>query len=382
MHPDDALFARRPTAAMVVDDDPGINRLLQVRLKSHGFAHVGSARDGQEALDAIAAAPPDLMLLAVSMPGIGGLEVLEHVRAEQLDIAVIMTTAFGSEGVAIDALRRGADDYLRKPFEPEEFRAVVDRTTARLYLQRQNRALRQRLDAELRHAAQIQAGLLPDRAPDVPGYEIVAYCQPANAVGGDFYDWQQQPGGTLSLTLGDVMGKGMPAALLMTTVRAALRSVALDRTPGDSIRAVERALATDLDRSQSFVTLFHAQLAPERGELTYVDAGHGLAVVRQASGTNIALETRGLPLGLVDGDGIAEGRATLAPGDTLLIYSDGLLDAHADRKLAPADAAALIGDAATPRAMADRLIAYATGDGAADDDLTFIIVHRGGENAT
>jgi serine phosphatase RsbU (regulator of sigma subunit) len=373
MSPDE-LIAREPRVAMVVDDDPGINRLLQVRLKSQGFT-VGSARNGEEAIAALRDTPPDLMLLDVSMPGIGGLEVLEWVRAERLDTAVIMTTAFGSESVAIDALRRGADDYLRKPFEPEEFRAVVDRTTSRLFLRRQNRALRKRLDAELRHAAEIQAGLLPDAAPALPGYEIAARCRPARAVGGDFYDWQLRPDGALSLTLGDVMGKGMPAALLMTTVRAALRSVAVDRGPGDSVRAVERALGDDLDRSRSFVTLFHARLAPECGELAYVDAGHGLTAIHRADGRSEALPQRGLPLG-IDAEDVTEGCVTLDPGDTLLIYSDGLLDAHPDRRMTAETSLRLIRETGSIEDAADRLLAEATGEEPAEDDLTFIIIHR------
>jgi serine phosphatase RsbU (regulator of sigma subunit) len=301
--------------------------------------------------------------------------VLEWVRAERLDTAVIMTTAFGSESVAIDALRRGADDYLRKPFEPEEFRAVVDRTASRLFLRRQNRALRKRLDAELRHAAEIQAGLLPDAPPALPGYEIAARCRPARAVGGDFYDWQLRPDGALSLTLGDVMGKGMPAALLMTTVRAALRSVAAERGPGESVRAVERALGDDLDRSRSFVTLFHARLAPESGELSYVDAGHGLTAIHRADGQSEALAERGLPLG-IGAEDVAEGWVTLAPGDTLLIYSDGLLDAHPDRNVTAEASLRLIREAASVNDAADRLVAEATGAEPAEDDLTFIIIHR------
>jgi phosphoserine phosphatase RsbU/P len=381
MRHDESLTARRPSVAMVVDDDPGINRLLQVRLRNLGFT-VRSAANGEEALAAIRAEPPDLMLLDVSMPGIGGLEVLEEVRAQKLDIAVIMSTAFGSERVAIDALRRGANDYLRKPFEPEEFRTVVDRTVEQLYLRRQNRALRLRLEAELRQAAEIQAGLLPEQAPDVPGYDIVAYCRPANAVGGDFYDWQMQPDGALTFTLGDVMGKGMPAALLMTTVRAALRPIALDHTPADCIRAVQRALAADLDRSQSFVTLFHAQVSPVTGDIVYVDAGHGLAAVTRAGGGHEILDIRSLPLGLADPHDTTEGRTRIDPGDTLLVFSDGLLDAYPDRQVTINDAVGLISGASTAREMADRLIHFATTDGTAEDDLTFIIIHREGRAGT
>src|SRR5262245_31410979 len=202
---------------LVVDDDPGINRLVQARLTSRGF-EVSSATNGEEALARIGEAPPDLIFLDVAMPGIGGLEVLEQVRAQGLDLAIIMMTAFGSEEVAIEALRRGADDYLRKPFEPIEFQAVLDRTVGRLTLSRQNTELRRQLDekreqleAELARAGQVQVGLLPREAPVLAGYDLTARCVPARVVGGDFYDWLQPSPSTLTLTLGDVMGKGMSA---------------------------------------------------------------------------------------------------------------------------------------------------------------------------
>ena len=376
MHTPDALEARPPAAAMVVDDDPGINRLLQVRLRNLGYT-VTSATNGEEALAALERSTPDLMLLDVSMPGVGGLEVLDEVRARRLDVAVVMTTAFGSERVAIEALRRGADDYLRKPFEPDEFRAVIERTAGQLYLRRQNRALRARLEAELRQAGDIQANLLPDAPPTVPGYQIVGWCQPARAVGGDFYDWLPQPDGRLSLTLGDVMGKGMPAALLMTTARAALRAVAVDRPPAASIRAVAQALATDLERARSFITLFHAQLTPETGEVVYVDAGHGLACVRRRDRTIEMLDSHCLPLGVAeDSDGVTEGRVTLLPGDTLLVYSDGVLDAHRDHAPSPAEAIRTLVSTTTAGEIAARLAGRARSAAPLEDDLTFVLVQR------
>ncbi|HEY8600739.1 MAG TPA: response regulator, partial [Thermomicrobiales bacterium] len=142
--PTNAAQVRR---ILVVDDDPDINRLVRVRLTTRGFT-VESATNGEEALAAIAADPPDLLFLDISMPGIGGLEVLADLRARGLDLAVIMMTAFGSEAVAIEALRHGADDYLRKPFDRTEFSATLDRTVRRLELSRQNAWLRTRLDQQ------------------------------------------------------------------------------------------------------------------------------------------------------------------------------------------------------------------------------------------
>lgn len=134
-----------PLNVLVVDDDASINLLLRTRLRLRGH-NVMSAANGREALDLIDTRPVDLLLLDVSMPIMGGMEVLTEVRSRRLDIAVIMSTAFGSEQVEIEALQRGADDYLRKPFDSIELKAVLDRTIARLQLNRQNEILRGRLE--------------------------------------------------------------------------------------------------------------------------------------------------------------------------------------------------------------------------------------------
>ena len=263
VQPTNAAQVRR---ILVVDDDPDINRLVRVRLTTRGFT-VESATNGEEALAAIAVDPPDLLFLDISMPGIGGLEVLAELRARELDLAVIMMTAFGSEAVAIEALRHGADDYLRKPFDRTEFGATLDRTVRRLELSRQNAWLRTRLDeqrrqleAELARAGAVQAELLPRDQPAIAPFELAARCIPAREVGGDFYDWQGLAPGDLWLTLADVMGKGMPAALWMATVRTAMRAVVRESPPAVAMRYVARALEPDLARAEAYVTLFLARL--------------------------------------------------------------------------------------------------------------------------
>lgn len=361
---------------LVVDDDPSINRLMQVRLRSQGY-DVVSAASGDEALARLDEIEPDLMLVDVSMPGASGLDVLDRVRADGRDIAVIMATAFGSERVAIDALRRGADDYLHKPFEPDEFRTVVERTTSRLLLRRQNRTLRRELLAELRRAAEVQLSLLPQRPPPVEGFELAAYCLPARQVGGDFYDWQIAADGSLNLMLGDVMGKGMPAALLMATVRAAVRAVAAHHSPIDTLPVVDEVLAEDLERSSSFATLFLARLLSSDGEVAFVDAGHGLAFVARAGGVAQRLEPRSLPLGVLPGAGFAAGSVTLAPGDALVLYSDGLPDARPDLQLDPEALAGFLRGVAHAQEIVERLRNLViTGAKALPDDLTLVALRR------
>ncbi len=140
--------ASRPTATrrvLVVDDEPEIAELVAVRLANSGY-QVDKAHSGQQALDKLEVSPIDLVFLDVSMPGMTGLEALDLLRQRDADVAVVMMTGHGSETIVVDALRRGADDYLRKPFSSGEFNAVLERTLARLDMRRQNSELRRQLE--------------------------------------------------------------------------------------------------------------------------------------------------------------------------------------------------------------------------------------------
>ncbi len=369
-------------SALVVDDDPVSNRLVQARLSALGH-DVVSAPSGEEALERLANLRPDLILLDVSMPGIGGLEVLAKIRARRLNLAVIMMTAYGTEEVAIEALRQGADDYLRKPFKPAEFQTVLNRTISRLLLGRQNEALRHQLDekrrqleAELTRAAEVQADLLPSGAPKLTGFDLAAACVPARQIGGDFYGWTDAEENCLTLTLGDVMGKGMPAALLMATVRAVLRALSPEHAPEETMNMAARALEADLQRSGRFVTLFHARLDASARRLSYVDAGHGHAFIRRADGGLKTLEEGGgLPLGILPGASYRDGHLALDPGDTLVVYSDGLVDANPGAVLDNFSIAEALNGASGAAEMVDRLIRLPDLVGPPPDDLTVLVLH-------
>lgn len=366
---------------LVVDDDPDINRLVGLRLTARGFT-VTTAMDGEEALGLLVTERVDLLFIDVSMPGISGLEVLDAVRAQKLDVAVIMMTAFGSEAIAVEALRRGADDYLRKPFDRVEFIATLDRTVQRQELRRQNAWLRTRLDqqrqqleAELARAGVVQAELLPRTHPVIAPFELAARCVPAREVGGDFYDWQQAAPGDCWLTLADVMGKGMPAALWMATVRTAMRATVRDSQPDEAMRYIARALVPDLDRAEAFVTLFLARLDGARRHLTYVDAGHGHTFMRRADGSAELLRSGGLPVGVIPNESYTQGEVTFAPGDSLILYSDGLIDARPDLPLDAEYLASQLAGATNAEEMLGRLVALGIGENALPDDLTVVVLH-------
>src|SRR5262249_32002222 len=177
-------------------------------------------------------------------------------------------------------------------------------------------------------AGEVQAELLPREVPTLPGFELAARCVPAHEVAGDFYDWQAVGPGILSFVVGDVMGKGMPAALLMATVRATLRAVAPDHPPAAAVEMVRRALMPDFERTGSFVTLFHGRLDAQARRLSFVDAGHGHAFLRRAGGEVEGLAPGGEPVGFLVGEPYEEGTLTFRPGDTLVVYSDGLVEAR------------------------------------------------------
>jgi PAS domain S-box-containing protein len=241
-------------------------------------------------------------------------------------------------------------------------------------LQEERDRLYDELNAEFQRAAEVQALMLPHGAPEIAGYEFAGICLPARQVGGDFFDWSVEDK-LVRLSLGDVMGKGMAAALQTATVRAALRAVTY-LSVSEVVENVNRALFPDLIQSDSFITLFHANLDTTTGELTYIDAGHGMAFVQRQDGAVEPLRQHALPLGvLIDAD-YPLGSTTLEPGDTLVIYSDGLPDARPELPLDAVGVAGQIRDLPDAQSKLDQLVRLVSGIQSRPDDLTLVVLRR------
>jgi serine phosphatase RsbU (regulator of sigma subunit) len=186
---------------------------------------------------------------------------------------------------------------------------------------------RERIEQELRIARLIQQTLLPKTLPQLPGYDVAAYYQPAREVGGDFYDFLELDDGKLGLVVGDVTDKGVPAALVMATTRTMLRAAAQRLlSPGEVLRRTNDALVTDIPPNM-FITCLYAILEPESGHLVYANAGHDLPYRRHGSAAD-ELRARGMPLGLMPGMAYEEKEVVLGKGESVLFYSDGLVEAH------------------------------------------------------
>jgi serine phosphatase RsbU (regulator of sigma subunit)/anti-sigma regulatory factor (Ser/Thr protein kinase) len=199
---------------------------------------------------------------------------------------------------------------------------------AQLVREQRSQALeRERIDQELRVARLIQQTLLPQELPSLPGWQLESYYQPARAVGGDFYDFLYFEDGRLGILIGDVTDKGVPAALVMATTRSILRSNAFGAlSPGKVLEQTNDLLHPDIP-PKMFVTCLYAILDPASGQLQYANAGHDLPYWHHKGGIS-ELRATGMPLGLMPGMVYEEKEAILAPGDSVLLYSDGLVEAH------------------------------------------------------
>lgn len=188
------------------------------------------------------------------------------------------------------------------------------------------------MERDLQMARQVQAGLLTKQMPAIPGWRIAAFWQPARVVSGDLYDFIHLPNGKLGLVVADVTDKGVPAALLMANARSVLRGVAasINRSgqdsPGKLLARVNDVLSQEMPMDM-FVTCLLVILDPQTGRIRYANAGHNPPYLRTRYGAR-ELKASGIPLGLFPGLEYEEKEAQLAPGDSLLMYSDGLVEAH------------------------------------------------------
>ena len=188
-------------------------------------------------------------------------------------------------------------------------------------------AERERMEQEMRVATLIQQQFLPRELPSLPHWQIAAYYGPARAVGGDFYDFIEMPGGRLGIAVGDVTDKGVPAALVMARTHSILRAEASrSDSPGEILARANALLEPEMP-ARMFVTCLFAILEPETGRIVMANAGHNLPYIRTDDGV-VELRATGMPLGLMPGIRYEETEGVIAPGSNVLLYSDGLVEAH------------------------------------------------------
>ena len=243
---------------------------------------------------------------------------------------------------------------------------------------------RERVEQDLRVARTIQQANLPKEVPQLDGWQINPYCQPAREVGGDFYDFHFLSEGRLGLVVGDATGKGVPAALVMTGVCAFLGGVATasgSSSPGEVLAQVNEALLARIAPNM-FVTCFYAILDPESGSLTYANAGHSLPCCRRQDAAT-DLSARGMPLGLMPKMSYEEKETILGPGEGVLFYTDGLIEAHNPQgemfgtpRLRKLLSHHLMGEADLSATLLEELYSFVGEGWEQEDDITLLTLGR------
>ena len=317
---------------LIVDDEEALAKLMQRTLRSRGYES-DLALTAAQARQLFEANDYALALLDVRLPDESGYGLLLELRAKRPDTAVVMISGVDDPELGKAALQHGAYAYLVKPVGATQLYLMAVNTLQRRSLELDHRANLQRLEGmlderadQMRRAVELQAGMLPHSPLTGSGFELAAHFVASKEISGDFYDWYLQDSGEVVFTLGDVMGKGLPAALMMATARAALRGSAGVTRLDTAFMQAAGVMAAALAVNHAYVTVFQGSFVPRTGELHYVDAGHGHArLVRGTTGQEL-LPLRSAPIGIFPDPEFAVGLVTMKPGDTLVVFSDGLLD--------------------------------------------------------
>jgi sigma-B regulation protein RsbU (phosphoserine phosphatase) len=333
-------MAEEQQKILVVDDERlNINVLVDLLKPDYKMM---AAKNGEQALKAVKIAnPPDLILLDIMMPEMDGYEVCRRLKADEAtrDIPVIFVTAMGETSDETKGLELGAVDYLTKPISPP---IVEARVKTHLALRRNMSELQKaygiieaqkdRMEEELNVGRDIQMSMVPQKFPAFPDrdeFSIHAALHPAREVGGDFYDFFFIDENRLCLCVGDVSGKGVPAALFMAVSRTLIKARANDdRSTASILTRINDEISRD-NKAYMFVTLFVAILNTVTGEMVYTNAGHNPSYIRKTDGDLERLDNlHGPVVGAKEGLAYKEDRVLLSKGDTLLMYTDGVTEAR------------------------------------------------------
>jgi phosphoserine phosphatase RsbU/P len=323
---------------LVVDDEPDLESLIRQRFRRKirdGEYDFVFAQNGLEALARILEHKDiGLVLSDINMPEMDGLTLL--VKLNELKnpaMRTVIVSAYGDMDNIRTAMNRGAYDFVTKPVDFNDLEKTIEKTIAELKSIRTAVREHDRLmiiQYDLDTARSIQFGILPKKFPPFPErneFEIFASMQPAKEVGGDLYDFFLLDRDRVGFVIGDVSGKGVPAAIFMAVSRTLMRATALKGLEPDDCLTYVNSLLFQESVSSMFVTMFYGILNYKTGELTYANGGHCLPYVLSKSGDLKVLESTGMVLGILDDRKYGCKRLQLNPGDTCFTFTDGVTEA-------------------------------------------------------
>jgi sigma-B regulation protein RsbU (phosphoserine phosphatase) len=377
---------------LIVDDDALSRKILAQVLASTGY-NCQVCGDGAEALEIIRAKPPSLLLLDFDMPGANGAEVLRELRSDRhqavAQVPTIMLTGHGSEQSEVSCLQAGADDFVTKPVNTAVLRARIETQlrlrSMRRQLEKQNDELerwRRDLERDLAAARLTQQSLIPQKPLVLPGWELAAYYRPVIQVGGDIYGWLRMKDGRILFWIADGSGHGAAAALLTTLAKLLFHHGAVEHSAPASIMEAVNDDFRSIFGGRSFMTAMCVALNYTTGSAQVVGAGHPPLLIVRHNGTRESIASIAPPLGLIEQSQFVETALELEPGDTFLLYTDGLFGWSKDerRRLTVQQLEKMLDRSApTAEALLNRILAQATpnhGPNSLSDDTTALAMRR------
>ncbi len=330
---------------LIADDQQDVLDALRLLLKGHGFT-IETVNSPADLLAAVARQEFDILLIDLNYArdttsGREGLDVLSRLKEINDAPPVVAMTGWATVGLAVEAMQYGVSDFVEKPWtntrlleilrkqidlgreRRESLRRAAEEARAReevlIHLQEQER--------EIAEAKAIQEKLLPRDIPQLPGYKIASAWQSARLVGGDYFDILPLDEKTLGICIADVAGKGMPAALLMSNLQAAVRGLSSPSLAPDLLCSRLNSIVYRNTDSDRFITFFYAHLDGPTRRLAYVNAGHNAPFVVRSDGSHERLREGGAVLGVFDSRNYEMGSVQLFPGDRVILFTDGVTEA-------------------------------------------------------
>jgi sigma-B regulation protein RsbU (phosphoserine phosphatase) len=315
---------------LIADDQPDVLEALRLLLKGEGY-ETQAVTTPSDVIKALKSHDFDLLLMDLNYArdttsGQEGLDLLSRVQAVDSTLPIVVMTAWGSVELAVEAMRRGVRDFVLKPWENNRLLSILRTQIEMGYAMRKTALLKTEQERELVEARSIQRRLLPKEIPQIEACRIAGAWRPARTVSGDYFDVLKFSESRAALCIADVSGKGMPAALLMSNVQAAVHAFASETvSPSELCTKVNRVVSSSTGEDK-FITFFYALVDTEQKTLTYTNAGHNAGMLLRSDGSLERLEPADAVLGPFRSWHYTDARIELGSGDRLLLFTDGVTE--------------------------------------------------------
>jgi sigma-B regulation protein RsbU (phosphoserine phosphatase) len=383
---------------LIADDQQDVLDALRLLLKGHGYT-IETVSSPSALLSALNRVEFDLVLMDLNYArdttsGREGLDTLTLLKDREDPPPVVAMTGWATVGLAVETMQFGVSDFVEKPWNNSRLLEILEkqialgrerretrrRTAADKRAQEEALAHMQEQEREIAEARAIQQRLMPRDLPQLPGYQIAGAWQSAGTVGGDYFDVLQLGEETLGLCIADVAGKGMPAALLMSNLQAAVRGLASVSLSPETLCARLNSLIYRNTPADRFITFFYAQLDCPTRQLRYANAGHNPPFVLHRDGSHDRLREGGMVLGVLAGHSYTLGATQLSTGDQVLFYTDGVTEAcnAAGEEFGEARLLRILLESAaiSPTALQEKILSTVAhfSDGHWRDDATLLVL--------